>query len=1614
MAARGWMRWLRIVMLVALVLPPVVFATSQPVRAAAYTENFDTLASSGTSSTVPAGWAFSETDSNADTIYTAGTGSSTTGDTYSFGAAGNSERAFGGLLTGTLDPTIGAQFQNTTGATITSLAITYYCEQWRTGLANRNAADRMDFQYSFNATSLSTGDWISVDALDCLTTNISDSAGAKNGNAAAYRTAVSGSITGLSIANGATYWLRWTDFNIADSDDGLAIDDFSLIPTTAGDTTPTVSSTTPASSATDVAMDANISVTFSEAVTVNSGWYAISCASSGTHTAAVTGGPTTFTLNPDTDFANSETCTVTIDKDLVADQDGTADNMAADYIWTFTTLAAPTGCTELFFSEYIEGSSYNKALEIYNGTSAVVNLSAYSVELYTNGSATASDSATLSGNLNPGEVFVIAHTSADAAILVVADVVDGGLANFNGDDALVLKHNSTIVDVIGQIGADPGTEWGSGVTSTADNTLRRKLAVSAGDSDGSNAFDPVTEWDGYAADTFTGLGSHIAACGSDFAPAIASTSPGNSATGVAPTANVLISFSEAVDVAAGWYTISCSTSGAHTAVVNGGPTDFTLNPDSDFTAGESCTVSLDASTITDQDTDDPPDAMETNASWTFTISSGSGCGNAATFIHTLQGATDVSPLSGSTDITIEGVVVGDYQGATKFNGFFVQEEDSQADSDPATSEGVFVYYNAVDVNVGDIVRVQGDVVEYFNLTEMTNVDSAVICPGSAVVSPASVSLPVTALTDWERYEGMLINIPQTLHVTELYQLGRYGQIALSVNDRLLQPTNVYPPSANPTSDRALLQDLNDRSRILLDDGNSVQNPDPITYPQGGLTAANTLRAGYTLPNLSGVLTYAFSNYVVQPTTALNFTATNPRPAASTSDTSQVRVASFNVLNYFVTFNSRGAENQTEFDRQRAKTISAILQLNADVIGLMEMENHSSDAALQDLVTGLNASAGAGTYAYVDTGVLGTDAIKVALIYKTARVSLVGNEVTNTNAVFSRPPLAQTFQQSSTGEQFTVIVNHFKSKGCDGATGQDLDQDDGQGCYNDRREQQATALTAWINSTVLPGATGSRGALIIGDLNAYAMEDPVTLIKNAGYVDMIKTFIPAGAYSYVFDGQSGYLDHALANSSLAPWVAAVQEWHINADEPTVLDYNTNYKTANQIATLYAPDAYRASDHDPVLVLLDFVNTYVDDDYTASTLGWGTNRFATIQGGINAATVGRTVYVENLSANAETYAESVTLNKAITLAIQNGIRLNGSLTLQNGVVEAPAGALTLSGNFTHSGGTFNHHNGTVVFDGAGIYTYAGSGTTFYNLTVNAGAILNIGPGFAVANTVTNNGGLQESKSVNSATVAFLNISTDKYFGVNINTTGNMGATTVTVWGNQACPEVVVSTVLRCFDITPTTAQTAQVTFYYRDAEKNGNTAPILWHWNGSDTWQGIAGSTNGGSGEAYWVQGTVAAYSPFALGDYDPTATTLASFTAAPQGDGIRVTWETATELENLGFNLYRGENAAGPWTQINTTLIPVQNPGATFGASYEWLDTGVTPEVTYFYRLEDVSTGGTSTFHGPVSAAAATPSAVVVTSFGARGGTPVMLLMGLAAGFWKLTGNQRRKTGLSKN
>ena len=337
----------------------------------AYTQNFDTLANTGTANTaLPAGWDLSEsgTSSRNNSAYAASNGSDNAGDVYSFGATSSTERAYGTLQSGTLTPTIGASFTNNTGGLITTLTISYVGEQWRLGTADRGP-DRLDFQYSSDATSLTTGTWTNVDALDFSSPITTGVVGLLDGNAAANRTSVSGAMQGLAIASGATFWLRWADFNASGADDGLAVDDFSLTPSFE-ETAPSVTGTSPADGATNVPVNSNLAVTFSESVNVSGSWFSIVCASSGSHTAVASGGPTVFTLDPDSDFAAGESCTVTVFGSQVSDQDSDdpPDTMSANYGFSFATVPGTAAI------HTIQGASHRSPLSgtVVMGVSGIV------------------------------------------------------------------------------------------------------------------------------------------------------------------------------------------------------------------------------------------------------------------------------------------------------------------------------------------------------------------------------------------------------------------------------------------------------------------------------------------------------------------------------------------------------------------------------------------------------------------------------------------------------------------------------------------------------------------------------------------------------------------------------------------------------------------------------------------------------------------------------------------------------------------------------------------------------------------------------------------------------------------------------------------------------------------------------------------------------------------------------------------------------------------------------------------------------------------------------------------------------------------------------------------
>mgnify|MGYP001942600444 CR=1 FL=1 len=567
------------------------------------------------------------------------------------------------------------------------------------------------------------------------------------------------------------------------------------------------------------------------------------------------------------------------------------------------------------------------------------------------------------------------------------------------------------------------------------------------------------------------------------------------------------------------------------------------------------------------------------------------CFDQAMLISSVQGEGAASPLVDQTQV-VEGVVSAVF---TELGGFFMQEEAADQDANPKTSEGVFVYHdkNTVMPAVGDVVRVIGNVTEHYGNTQLNASEDLLTCGSDAVVA-ASLTLPFTSEDDLEAVEGMLVTVAQTLTVIDNYSLSRFGEITVAT-ERLYNPTQI----ATPGEAAVAVKSANQLKKLLIDDGRTVQNPDSIPYPAPELSAANTLRAGTQVSNIEGVINYSYSKYRLQPTTTLNFVDANPRtPAPALNGVSDIKVASFNVLNFFngdgqgAGFpTARGASNFDEYIRQRDKLVTALVALDADVVGLMELENDGFDqhSAIQALVDSLNAATSGNLWAFVNLNVpnIGTDKITSGIIYRTDKVAEIGTAAFTAAVPFdygNRPPVTQTFKDLATQDQFGLVVAHLRSKGsCSKATGNDKDLNDGQGCWNATRVTAVNTMLAWLDTN--PTGIAESDYIILGDMNAYSMEDPLETFKAAGLSHLMQEFHGNNNHSYIYQGESGSLDHILASASMRQKVTAITDWHINADEPRALDYNTEYKSDYQLSNLYAIDAYRTSDHDPLIVSLD---------------------------------------------------------------------------------------------------------------------------------------------------------------------------------------------------------------------------------------------------------------------------------------------------------------------------------------------------------------------------------------------------------------------------------------------
>ncbi|WP_354683751.1 ExeM/NucH family extracellular endonuclease [Cupriavidus necator] len=561
------------------------------------------------------------------------------------------------------------------------------------------------------------------------------------------------------------------------------------------------------------------------------------------------------------------------------------------------------------------------------------------------------------------------------------------------------------------------------------------------------------------------------------------------------------------------------------------------------------------------------------------------CGAPSTSIAEIQGSGAASPLAGRM-VEVEAIVTADFSGPDGLRGFFLQQADAQRLNRPGVSEGLFVYAPRTSARAGNLLRVSGKIEEKFGQTQLALSGPPAVCAGGQTVTPATLSLPVAGDAELAAREGMLVRLPQTLTVSETHELARYGTLALSFG-RPLAPTQAALPGA-PAMQAAA---ANARNRLLLDDGSNRQYPAVVPYPPPQLAASHPLRAGAAVSGVLGVLEKRHGQWRLQPVpgaAAPVFQDSNPRRGAPPRHAAAtLRVAAFNVQNYFNgdgqgggfrSPDNRGAQSAEALARQEAKLVAALRGLDADVIGLMELQNngYGQYSAVRQLAARLGPD-----WRVLDPGTpaLGGDAIAVGLLYNARSAEPVGRAATTWLGARHRQPLAGSFRAKAGGAPVTVVVNHLKSKNCAEATGLQLDQGDGQGCWNPARVQAAEALASWLGTT--PTGAAGAGVLVIGDLNSYAMEDPVRLLAQRGYADMVAKCVGPRAYSYVYNGQTGYLDHALADAVAARQVVAVHEWHINADEPVAFSYAPP-PGAPTVPAYYAPDAYRSSDHDPLLI------------------------------------------------------------------------------------------------------------------------------------------------------------------------------------------------------------------------------------------------------------------------------------------------------------------------------------------------------------------------------------------------------------------------------------------------
>jgi predicted extracellular nuclease len=959
------------------------------------------------------------------------------------------------------------------------------------------------------------------------------------------------------------------------------------------DDQPGVSGNSPPAGASNVALDSQILITFNEAVTIYNDGVQLLCTKSGDHVLDVSGGPTTYQFTPALPLSAGETCSFTLFGNKVSDLDGNdpPDQMAGDYTWSFKTLPVPVA-RHVVINEVdadTEGVDTAEFIELFDGGDGNTALDGLEIVLFNGADDQVYRHINLAGQRTGAMgYFVIGGPAVPGVHLIIPN---GAIQN--GPDAVALyDQDASPDDQPGQAGLldalvylthdepDPGLEFLllEGEPQVDEGTWRDSAVDSNQRCPNGQGGQRITS--GYVQNLPTPGAANQ--CQIDKPPQIVRVNPANGALDVAVDSSLDISFDEPVQTADGWITLSCKEGGAIDLVVSGGPQHYTFQHDS-LPAFDSCEATVNKNEVFDLD--GYSDTLAEDYVWQFTTGKPltGVCGDEATPIHAVQGNGEASPIL-DREVIIEGIVVADYQGEEELSGFFLQEETGDRDGDPLTSEGMFIADGPYTKSVtsGDILRLQGEVTELGGMTSLVNVSSWQHCGKGTAVSPQTISLPLEDHLNWEALEGMLVTFGQKLTVIDTDRWGSEGIVGLA-SERIYYPTMFADPGQAAQEAAVLNQQL----RVTLDDGSMVFGPLP--YPPY-LGPENTMRLGDTADNITGIVADSNDGYRIQPSKFVNFKRDNPRPLLAPLIPGRTRVAHLNAGGFFNGdghgqgfLPGHGAQSNLEYERQRTKLVSTILELDAAVIGLTGFENdgYSQGSAVQDLIQVLNeVTEEGGSYQVIQASQDDQEgfADTAVLIYRQDLLSPMGDPITLSVYPFkelSRRPLAQRFISLVSGQEILLVVAQFPERGnCPLKGHPNADQGDGQACWNNLRVEAADSLARWV---ITQQAESRVEVLVIGDINAYAKEDPLQVLAEFELATVGAQNSDEMDYGAVFNGQAGTLNYGFVTSGLVRKVALVQRWHINTDEPPALDY----RETNQ-PLLFAPGPYRSAAQDPLVI------------------------------------------------------------------------------------------------------------------------------------------------------------------------------------------------------------------------------------------------------------------------------------------------------------------------------------------------------------------------------------------------------------------------------------------------